>query len=465
MVYVDVPGLPKDFNVKYRPPRVSLFPPSYRDRAFLRSIHRDVLRQTALIKKEADKKGAVLKIEPAKVEAKPENATTGCQTIESHCYHVCPAHPQEEEPVKKHRKPRVLKTCCCMKNVEEEDEEDDSDDESDESIDSEDSDEDYNKCKCCKNKKKNKRIKSKSHKCKGKDESDLKIPDSIRPFLPYPLSSPNADLFWGQNSYQQPFVERPFVHKEDPPAWNLDHKLEAARRADEKYVWNILAQHGGNDQQSAFQWLAERDRQRQTKLAQAAYGLAELSFDPKFDRTPLAFPPGRGYPHFQPPEANHGGCPCVNAHSNHNLYGQHNQQQFKKYEPSGNQSRANSGEHASPKAWDKNHVYTQHDQWHKAGHRETANPDQWTSSSNREFGKDSKKKGMWSPELHENSGPDNGQQNIGLEEQDTGGDALGDLQHHPFFADNPPIADAHHNDHMMSGANMPGSIKRGSPKW
>ena len=328
MVYVDVPGLPKNFNVKYRPPRVSLFPPSYQDRAFLRSIHRDVLHQTALLKNDADKKG----VEPAKVEAKPKKASTAAQTVESHCYHACPAHPQEETHIKKHRE---LKACCCMKKAQESDT-DDSNDNSD------DSDEDCSKYKKCKNKKK-KHTKSKSHKNEGKDEPDFKIPDSIRPFLPYPLSSPNGDLFWGKNFYQQPFVERPFIHKADLPGWNLDYKLEAARQADEKYVWNVLAQRGGNDQQSAFQWLADRDRQRQAKLAHAAYDLANLSLDPKSDRTPLAFPPGRSDPYLQSPGVNYGGCPCVNTHGNHSLHGQHNQQHFKRHEPSGNQWSPNGG--------------------------------------------------------------------------------------------------------------------------
>lgn len=45
MVQVDIPGLPSDLNVDYRPPRVSLFPLSYRERALLRSVKREANRQ------------------------------------------------------------------------------------------------------------------------------------------------------------------------------------------------------------------------------------------------------------------------------------------------------------------------------------------------------------------------------------------------------------------------------------
>ena len=63
-------------------------------------------------------------------------------------------------------------------------------------------------------------------------------------------------------------------------------------------------------------------------------------------------------------------------------------------------------------------------------------------------------------------GSNNGQQNTkDSGSQHSGGDGLRDMQHHPFFADNSPIAETHHNDHGMSGGNSPGPDRWGSTHW
>lgn len=283
MVYIDIPGLPKAFNVNYRPPRVSLFPLSYRDRAYLRSIHRDVLRQTATVTKPSEG-GTTVIIPPEsekKVEQKADKATKSSQTTETYCSHTCSHHPYEskksdEKKSNKNQEPKAKgskknkKNDDCQKYV------------NDDSNDSDNDDDD--KRQSSKDRVAVLHVKGRKH--SKPYNSSYKMPDSLKSFLPYPFISPNANDFWANSNFQRPFPEPPLLDKDNPTGWNLDHKLEAARRADERYLWSRLSEQEENCQKAAFQWLVERDNQRQVKLSQATHDLGGLSLDPSVGRQP-----------------------------------------------------------------------------------------------------------------------------------------------------------------------------------
>ena len=285
MVYVDVPGLPREFNIKYRPPRVSLFPPSWRDRAYLRSLHRDVLRQTVTEAEASGGNKSVVTI-PSDLDKKTEPESKADKKVgqptETHCCHGCFHHQHEG---KKSDKNQESKAKDGKKNKKHNKKNDGNSNDASENDSKDSSDEDGTKQKGKKDKAPV--THDKGGKGKKTNDSDFKVPDTLKSFLPYPFTSPNAHNFWGHSNFQRPFPETPAIENHNSTGWNFDHKLEAARRADEKYMWNQLSEQEQSVQRGSFQWLAERDIRRQAKLTQAVHDLGALSLDPSVGRRPL----------------------------------------------------------------------------------------------------------------------------------------------------------------------------------
>ena len=93
MVHIDLPrllGLARTDDGTFRSRRISMFPPSYADRAMTRHLKRQALRQSG---------SEALKSTPASLKQSRETpsllaSNASMQTELSYCYHQCPCHKE-----------------------------------------------------------------------------------------------------------------------------------------------------------------------------------------------------------------------------------------------------------------------------------------------------------------------------------------------------------------------------------
>ena len=295
-----------NINVDYRPPRLSMFPMSYSERAWLRSLKRQALRQAEI---DASR-------------SKPEVTTRPTQTNVTYCNHQCPQHsevPQANGGDGKKPKDGKGKDGSGEahskkdkgkggkgKGKNRDSDDNDSIGSSDDEVEKKPKDKGKggkvkeDKAKGDKGDKGDKGEKSK----KGENQSPLNA------FLPYPLNSPNFTKIAGS-------IRHPLERKEQQHP-TLENAVESARRADEEYIMRWLADSDGSQVQSAVKWLEERDASRLARLLNLTTELSALNLNLQnpFTQSPWR-PPG---PATHPLSFNQG-PPNVGLPAHHGPYG------------------------------------------------------------------------------------------------------------------------------------------------
>ncbi|MCJ1324392.1 hypothetical protein MMC10_001054 [Thelotrema lepadinum] len=277
-----------NIDVDYRPPRLSMFPMSYGERAWLRSLKRQALRQSEAneshSKKSASDASHSKQSESNTSPAKQEEVSRQTQTDMSYCYHQCSQHP---EVTQSHggdgKKPKDGKG-KDDKGGEAQSKKDkgkggkgkgkpkDSDDDGSGSSSNDEGDK----------KPKGKGGKTKEDKPKGNkgDKGERskqgEIQNPLNAFLPYPWNSPNFAEITG--SIRRPSDGRKEQHPTSHGT-SFEHAVESARRADEESVIRWLAERDGSYIQDAMKWLEERDAARLGKLMNLTSELTALNLN------------------------------------------------------------------------------------------------------------------------------------------------------------------------------------------
>ena len=249
-----------------------MFPMSYSERAWLRSLKRQALRQN-----EVDAS-----------RPRQEVTTTPTQTNVSYCNHQCPQHSEvaqanggdgkktkdgkgkdgggEAHPKKDKGKGGKGKG---------KDKNRDSDDN-----DSTGSSNDEIEKKPTKDKGKGGKVKDdKAKGDKGEKGKKEEKQSPLNAFLPYPWNSPNfAKIAGGKEQHTTPNTT------------SLENAVESARRADEECIMRWLAERDGLYVQDALKWLEERDAARLGRLRNLTSELSALNLNLQ---SPTIQPPWR----------------------------------------------------------------------------------------------------------------------------------------------------------------------------
>ena len=261
-------------NLDYRPPRISMFPMSYAERALMRSLKRQVLGQN-----------------DSNVSHVGGEVSRNTQTDMSYCYHRCPQHPGVTTPhggdgkkgkVGKGKEEKDGESSTKKGKGRGKEKQKESDDESDSGAASEDE---------------NKKSKGKGKGGKGKEEK-LKVEKgekskkeqtlpTVSPLLPYPWTAPiyskvvNSSRYPSAMDKEKPSKED---HKAQPSSFGaaLEQAVESGRRADEDYIMRWLTERDGSYVQSALRWLECRDASRFEKLAKLTNELSASNLDGGF---------------------------------------------------------------------------------------------------------------------------------------------------------------------------------------
>ena len=233
-----------------------MFPPSYQDRAILRGLKRQAIRQ--------------LKDQGAYSSDDVEKSKS-VQTDTSYCYHKCKVHPDIAGPIggkkgkEKGKGGKGEKGSDTQskkdkgksgkgKHVEFQDSEDSSSDDSDDSRPGK------------KAKGKSKGDGSKGEKGDKNKKSDK--PGQFNDFLSYPWSSPNIGKIAGHSRFPSALGGDRVAPKGDKQDRKdqfsrsdgmIDQMVNSSRQSDEEYIARWLAQREALGQQGAVKWLGDRD--------------------------------------------------------------------------------------------------------------------------------------------------------------------------------------------------------------
>ncbi|KAI4148480.1 MAG: hypothetical protein LQ340_005072 [Diploschistes diacapsis] len=308
MVWVKFAASPVPIDVEYRPPRISMFPPSYAERAALRQLKRQGLRQIK------QKPSSIPLVE----EKKENNKETKTQTQITYCYHNCPAHPEASAPVGDYSKKGKDKGKeMGSKDDERGSKKDKSKGAKEKHVEFEEqnssSSEDEDTGKKSKTKGKGKGESTKGGKSKSdkgdkgdkgdKTEREDKSKKADKPapatsVLPYPWSAPILDKIYQGGNLAALGNKRP--SKDDDrgqPGANdtmYEQMVESPRRHDEEYVACWLNHEWVRNQEDAVKWLGDRDTNRFKKIAHLTHDIS--CKDRNLHSCLQCYPPG-GYHH------------------------------------------------------------------------------------------------------------------------------------------------------------------------
>ena len=285
MVQIDLPtlyGLKRISGSEYKPKRISMFPPSYADRAIARHLRREALRQQERDKIPADAAAAK---DPSAPPEKLPHSNAQMQTDMTYCYHECPSHKQTTDPLgnlvtkaedraggKKEGAQAQGKGGKEQKGKGKGQGKKETPPPVDADSDAGSEDEGDGATEEAKKPKGKRAKKNEAKETKGAKETNEgqeskagKEPKDGEAFLPlFPLDTPHSS-------------GTPFSLHVDP---RVEQELQAARRFDEQYISQWLAQQGTPFQEQALSWLEERDSRRRALRGTAGINLPATTLNP-----------------------------------------------------------------------------------------------------------------------------------------------------------------------------------------